>query len=98
MKKPLLAFIISLLLQPAIAQPAVYKNLVLEGGGVRGFAFAGAFQVLDSLGILQNIERVGGTSAGAILGTLLAVGYTPKEMMEVASHIPLKEFNDGFFP
>jgi NTE family protein len=24
--------------------------------------------------------------------------YTPKEIMEVAANIPLKEFNDGFFP
>lgn len=80
------------------AQKPVYKNLVLEGGGIRGFAYAGAFQVMDSLGILDSIVRVGGTSAGAIQATLLSIGYTPKEMMEVAGNIPLKEFNDGFFP
>jgi NTE family protein len=78
------------------AQKQVYKNLVLEGGGVKGFAYAGAFQVLDSLGLLGSIERVGGTSAGAIQATLLAIGYTPNEMMQIAGNIPLKEFNDGF--
>ena len=82
----------------AIAQPPIYKNLALDGGGVRGFAYAGAFEVLDSMGILQNVERVGGTSAGAIQATLLAIGYSPKEIMAVAANIPLKEFNDGFFP
>ncbi|WP_315815946.1 hypothetical protein [Paraflavitalea speifideaquila] len=41
------------------AQQICYKNLVLEGGGVRGFAYAGAFQVLDSIHILSDIERVG---------------------------------------
>ena len=82
----------------SVAQPRIYKNLVLEGGGIRGFAYAGAFELLDSLGILENIERVGGTSAGAIQATLLAIGYTPKEIMTVAENIPLKEFNDGFFP
>lgn len=93
------ALLLLLLIGPASkAQPSVYKNLVLEGGGVRGFAYAGAFEVLDSLGVMHNIERVGGTSVGAILATLLAVGYTPKEMMVVAANIPLKEFNDGFFP
>jgi NTE family protein len=90
--------LISISLPPANAQQHDYKNLVLEGGGVRGFAYAGALEVLDSLGILQNIERVGGTSVGAIQATLLALGYTPKEIMEVAANIPLKEFNDGFFP
>lgn len=67
----------------------------MEGGGIKGFAYAGAFQVLDSLGMLQHIERVGGTSAGAIQATLLAIGYSSKEMMEIAATIPLKEFNDG---
>jgi NTE family protein len=80
------------------AQQSQYKNLVLEGGGVKGFAYAGAFQVLDSLGILQHIERVGGSSVGAIQATLLAIGYTPAEMMKIAANIPLKKFNDGFFP
>ena len=101
MKKAVLAIVISLLLlqvHPATAQQVVYKNLVLEGGGVKGFAYAGAFEVLDSLGVLQNIDRVAGTSAGAIQATLLAVGYAPKEMMEIATNMPLKEFNDGFFP
>ena len=28
-----------------------YTNLVLEGGGMKGLAYAGAFEVLDSLGI-----------------------------------------------
>ncbi len=98
MKILLFLFTLSLLFEPAKAQTAVYKNLVLEGGGVRGFAYAGAFEVLDSLGILQNIERVGGTSVGAIQATLLAVGYSPKEISQVAANIPLKDFNDGFLP
>src|SRR5690349_16974298 len=72
-----------------------YKNLVLEGAGVRGFAYSGAFSVLDSLGILPSIERVGGTSAGAIEATLLAVGYSPAELTEAAYKAPLKHFNDG---
>jgi NTE family protein len=72
-----------------------YKNLVMEGGGVRGFAYIGAMEVLDSLGILNNIERVGGTSAGAIQATLFAIGYTPAEIKQVINNIPLKEFNDG---
>lgn len=79
----------------ARAQQPCYKNLVLEGGGVRGFAYAGSFQVLDSLHILSDIERVGGTSAGAIQATLLAVGYTPKEILELTAYIKPQEFNDG---
>jgi NTE family protein len=80
----------------SFSQTGSYKNLVLEGGGIRGFAYIGAFEILDSIGILKNIQRVGGTSAGAIQATLLAVGYSPDEMTNIADQIPLKKFNDGF--
>ncbi len=77
------------------AQPTRYKNLVMEGAGVKGFAYAGALQLLDSLHSLQDIERVGGTSAGAIQACQLAVGYTPQEIMHVAATVRLRQFNDG---
>jgi NTE family protein len=72
-----------------------YRNLVMEGGGIRGFAYTGALEVLDSLGILKNLERVGGTSAGAIQATMLAVGYSTVEMVKLTEDLPLKQFNDG---
>lgn len=84
-----------LLLNTSFAQSPQYKNLVLEGAGIRGFAYTGAFEVLDSLQVLKNIERVGGTSAGAIQAMLLAVGYSPREIVDIAGHVPLKKFNDG---
>ena len=33
-----------------------FKNLVFEGGGVKGIAFVGAMKVLDKEEILQNIN------------------------------------------
>lgn len=69
----------------------------MEGGGIRGFAYVGAFEILDSLGILQHIERTGGSSVGAIQAMLLATGYTTNEMKMIAANIPLKKFTDGFF-
>lgn len=68
----------------------------MEGGGIRGFAYVGAFEVLDSLKILNQIQRVGGSSVGAIEAMLLATGYTTDEMKTIAANIPLKTFNDGF--
>ena len=57
-----------------------YTNLALEGGGMKGLAYSGAFEVLDSIGITQHIERVGGTSSGAMNGLLISIGYTGKEI------------------
>ena len=39
-----------------------FRNLVFEGGGVKGIAYVGAMTVLEKEGILKNIVRVGGTS------------------------------------
>lgn len=51
-----------------------FRNLVLEGGGVRGVAFCGALAALDNLGILDGIKNFAGSSAGAIAAALLACG------------------------
>lgn len=74
---------------------AQYKNLVFEGGGVKGIAFAGAIQVLEQKGILQNIEKIGGTSAGAIIGLMLSLGYTGKEIYTIMVKLKIQHFNDG---
>ena len=57
-----------------------YTNLALEGGGMKGLAYSGAFEVLDSIGITQHIDRVAGTSSGAMNGMLISIGYSGKEI------------------
>ncbi|WP_345164423.1 patatin-like phospholipase family protein [Nibribacter koreensis] len=75
----------------------VYKNLALEGGGIRGIAYGGALAELDKRGLLQPIERIAGTSAGAIQACLLAVGYSPQEITKVTFETPIQKFADGRF-
>lgn len=72
-----------------------YKNLVLEGGGVRGFAYAGVFSVLEEKGILQQVENVGGSSAGSVAGMLVSIGYTAFEIGSLMKELPVEQFNDG---
>lgn len=72
-----------------------YKNLVLEGGGVRGIAYAGVFSVLEEKGILPQIEKVGGSSAGSIAGMLVSIGYTADEIDSLMIELPVQKFNDG---
>ncbi|MBW7466788.1 NTE family protein [Pontibacter aydingkolensis] len=96
MRKLFLGFCLLLSIN-AVAQQPKYSNLVLEGGGIRGIAYGGALAELDSLGILPQIKRVSGTSAGAIQAALLAVGYTPTEITEVTFTTPVQQFNDGRF-
>lgn len=72
-----------------------YKNLILEGGGVRGLAYAGVFSVLEEKGILPQIEKVGGSSAGSIAGMLISIGYTADEIDSLMMELPVQKFNDG---
>lgn len=74
---------------------ATYENLVLEGGGVKGAAYAGALKVLDRNGLLAPIQRVAGTSAGSIVALLLALGYTPDEIENVMLGLDFNNFRDG---
>ena len=57
-----------------------YKNLVFEGGGVRGYAYKGVIEELNNIGILKNFTRFAGTSIGALFAALLAVGFTSYEI------------------
>lgn len=72
-----------------------YKNLALEGGGVRGIAYAGVFKVLEQKGVLHNIERIAGSSAGAIAGLMISVGYSAKDIDSILIGLPVQQFNDG---
>lgn len=53
-------------------------GLVLSGGGARGAAHIGVIRLLEELQI--PIDYVSGTSMGAIIGALYAVGYSADEM------------------
>jgi NTE family protein len=69
----------------------------MEGGGIRGIAYGGALQELEQRGVLAGIQRVGGTSAGAIQAALLAVGYSATEIIAIVNHTPVQRLNDGRF-
>lgn len=72
-----------------------YKNLVFEGGDIRGLAYPGAIKVLEEKGIIKNIERVAGTSAGAITALMIGLDYNSHEMDSVFRSLKIQQFNDG---
>ena len=76
---------------------ATIKNLVFEGAGVRGIAYCGAVQEMESKKLMDSIERVGGTSSGAIVALTISLGYSGKEIENIISKTNFKKFNDGNF-
>ncbi len=57
-------------------------GLVLSGGGARGFAHAGAIRALEEAG--QEIDLIGGTSMGALLGGLYAMDRNYEAILDLA--------------
>ena len=76
-----------------------YKTfgIALGGGGARGMAHIGILDVITQAGI--RIDCITGTSAGAIMGALFALGNTPKRMEDAAREfgkvkfVRLRNFN-----
>lgn len=70
-------------------------DIVLEGGGVKGIALVGALEELERAGYRHC--RVAGTSAGAIVGSLLAAGMPLGTMIETMKGLDYRKFQDEGF-
>lgn len=55
-------------------------GLVLSGGGYRGLAHIGVLKAMEELGVKPNY--ISGTSAGAIVGSLYAAGYSWRDIFD----------------
>jgi len=87
--------ILFLIIRPVsiLSEDCKKLGLALSGGGALGFAHIGVIEVLDSLGI--KADYVTGTSMGGIVGGLYAIGYTGREIENLALSIDwLKIFED----
>jgi NTE family protein len=77
--------------------PTQFRNLIFEGGGVKGIAYVGAMQVLHQRAVLQDVKRVGGASAGAINALIFALGYDLEEQQEILRSAEFGKFMDSSF-
>lgn len=74
------------------------KNLVLRGGGVPAtIAYPGALQELDDRHLLDSLETITGTSAGAIIACLMALGMKPRQMEDLILNTDFSLFADNQF-
>ncbi|WP_290796643.1 patatin-like phospholipase family protein [Flavihumibacter sp. UBA7668] len=60
-------------------------GLTLSGGGAKGLAHIGILKAIDSAGL--QIDYVTGTSMGAIVGSLYAIGYSGDTILQIARNM-----------
>ena len=74
-----------------------YKlGIALSGGGVKGFAHAGALKAIEEFGIRPEI--ISGTSAGAIVGAMYASGLPPEKIIEIFRNRYINNFIEFTLP
>lgn len=71
-------------------------GLVLSGGGARGLAHIGVLKVLDELQI--PIDCIAGTSSGAVIGGLYAMGYSALEIEAIFLEMEWDDIFDENIP
>ena len=82
-----------ILLLSATLASAQRVGLVLSGGGTKGLYHIGVIKALEENGI--PIDYVSGTSMGAIIAGLYAIGYTPEQMAEIFESNQIKYWMSG---
>jgi NTE family protein len=71
---------------------ALKADAVFEGGGVKGIGLVGAVSEIEKAG--YEFENLAGTSAGAIVASLLAVGYKAEEIKRELERLNYNDFKD----
>lgn len=67
-------------------------GLVLGGGGARGLAHIGVWQVLEDAGLTPSV--VTGTSMGGLVGAFIAAGYSGAELERISGTVSWRRLLD----
>ncbi len=88
MRRVIPALLLLLTLQSA-GQEGLNKRprigLTLSGGGAKGLAHLGILKAIDSAGL--KVDYITGTSMGAIMGSLYAIGYSADSLLHIARNV-----------
>lgn len=91
MRRVLISILMTLLLPSLLCAQRV--GLVMSGGGARGLAHVGVIEALEENDI--PIDYVAGTSMGAIVAAMYAMGYSPQDMKDMLSSEDFSQWYTG---
>ncbi|WP_445490495.1 patatin-like phospholipase family protein [Niallia sp. 03133] len=70
----------------------MYIDGVFSGGGIKGLALIGAYEVIEQKGF--HFSRLAGTSAGSIVSAFIAAKYTSDEIKDLLKDLDVASFLD----
>lgn len=91
MRKIFFIVVLSVLIIPYSSAQKV--GLVLSGGGAKGMTHIGIIRALEENNI--PIDYIAGTSMGAIIGSMYAMGYSPDDMENLLASEDFKRWYSG---
>lgn len=95
--KKLFVYTLLLSINLNVAQTQDLKvGLVLSGGAAKGIAHVGALKVIEKAGV--RIDYIGGSSMGAIIGALYAVGYSADQIEMLLEQTDLNQLIADQYP
>ena len=78
------------------APAPVGLGIAFGSGGAKGMAHLGALKAFEEAGI--SFSYVAGTSIGAVVGALLAKGYSSEDMRRIVEAVNRREFSKNLRP
>ena len=69
-----------------------YNELIIGSGGLAGLSYLGGLEILDTYYPLKNFKYLTGCSAGALICSLINIGYNVEEMKEIVKNINFPDF------
>jgi predicted acylesterase/phospholipase RssA len=69
-------------------------TIVFSSGGIRGLSFIGVLKALEEYRIINNVNTLAGTSIGAIIATMIALGYNSTELYDFIINFDYTELKD----
>lgn len=72
-----------------------YYGIALEGGGVAGTAYAGLIDVLEEMGLYDQLTHFAGSSAGSMVAGLMACRVIPSKIKDILLNLNYKQLEDN---
>ena len=73
------------------------KYVVFSSGAMGGLSLIGSWRALEERNITHNIKGLSGCSIGSVIATLVSIGYTSKELEDIATLFQYEDYSDLHF-